>query len=59
VGGSESAGLGSPHRVIQRRACNFGLGRRKRYQSRPRLCRSDGEIMAFRDYCAQFYADQR
>ena len=30
---------------------------RKRYQSRPRLCRSDGEIMAFRRYCAQFYPD--
>lgn len=28
---------------------------RKRYHSRPRLCRSDGEIMAFRSYCAQFY----
>ena len=28
---------------------------RKRYQSRPRLCRSDGEIMPFRAYCAQFY----
>ena len=30
---------------------------RKRYQSRPRLCRSDGEIMPFRAYCAQFYPD--
>ena len=30
---------------------------RKRYLSRPRLCRSDGEIMAFRAYCAQFYPD--
>ncbi len=28
---------------------------RKRYTSRPRLCRSDGEIMPFRYYCAQFY----
>ena len=28
---------------------------RKRYRSRPRLCRSDGEIMPFRAYCAQFY----
>ena len=29
---------------------------RKRYQSLPRLCSSDGEIMLFRDYCTQFYA---
>ena len=28
---------------------------RKRYRSRPRLARSDGEIMPFRAYCAQFY----
>lgn len=28
---------------------------RKRYVPRPRLCRSDGEIMPFRAYCAQFY----
>ena len=28
---------------------------RKRYRSRPRLCRSDGEIMPFRAYCSQFY----
>ena len=28
---------------------------RKRYHPRPRLCRSDGEIMPFRAYCAQFY----
>ncbi len=28
---------------------------RKRYLNRPRLCRSDGEIMPFRAYCAQFY----
>ena len=27
----------------------------KAYRSRPRLCRSDGEIMPFRAYCAQFY----
>ena len=32
---------------------------RKRYQSRPRLCRSDGEIMTYRHYCAQFYPDPR
>ena len=29
----------------------------KRYEPRPRLCRSDGEIMPFRAYCAQFYPD--
>ena len=31
---------------------------RKRYARRPRLCRSDGEIMTFRSYCAQFYPQQ-
>ena len=30
---------------------------RKRYQSRPRLCGSDGEIGPFRRYCKQFYPD--
>ena len=30
---------------------------RKQYTSRPRLCRSDGEIMPFRYYCAQFYPE--
>ena len=30
---------------------------RKRYVSRPRLCRSDGKIMPYRAYCAQFYPD--
>ena len=30
---------------------------RKKYRSRPRLCASDGKIMPFRHYCAQFYAD--
>ncbi len=30
---------------------------RKRYQSLPRLCRSDGEITRFRRYCAQFYPE--
>lgn len=30
---------------------------RKQYRSRPLLCRSDGEIMQFRRYCAQFYPD--
>ena len=29
----------------------------KQYRSRPRLARSDGEIMAYRAYCAQFYPD--
>ena len=29
----------------------------KKYQNRPSLCRSDGEIMPFRVYCAQFYPD--
>ena len=33
------------------------IWRHKRYRSRPRLCRSDGEIMPFRAYCAQFYPD--
>ena len=28
---------------------------RKRYRARPRLCRSDGEIMTYREYCSQFY----
>ena len=32
---------------------------RKRYEPRPRLCRSDGEIMPFRAYCAQFYPAPR
>lgn len=27
----------------------------KQYRPRPRLCRSDGKIMPFRHYCAQFY----
>lgn len=31
---------------------------RKRYLSRPRLCRSDGEIMTYRAYCHQFYPSQ-
>ena len=30
---------------------------RKRYRSRPLLCRSDGEIIKFRRYCEQFYKD--
>ena len=28
---------------------------RKQYRARPRLCRSDGEIMKYRSYCSQFY----
>ena len=32
---------------------------RKRYRSRPRLCRSDGEIGTYRRYCRQFYPDPR
>ena len=31
----------------------------KQHESRPRLCRSDGEIGVYRRYCAQFYPDQR
>ena len=31
----------------------------KQYRSRPRLCRSDGEIMPFRYWCAQFYPDSQ
>ena len=30
---------------------------RKQYRSRPRLCRSDGEIGVYRRYCKQFYPD--
>ena len=33
------------------------IWRRKRYRSRPRLCRSDGEIGTFRRYCRQFYPE--
>ena len=33
------------------------IWRSKQYRSRPRLCRSDGEIMPYRYYCAQFYSD--
>ena len=32
---------------------------RKKYRPRPRLARSDGEIMAFRAYSAQFYPEPR
>ena len=40
------------HDVLQ----DVVIWRRKRYQTLPRLCGSDGEIMLFRAYCAQFYA---
>ena len=30
---------------------------RKRYRPRPRLSRSDGEVMAYRQYCKQFYPE--
>ena len=33
------------------------IWQRKQYRSLPRLCVSDGEIMDFRAYCAQFYPD--
>ncbi len=39
------------HDVLQ----DVVIWRRKKYRPRPRLCRSDGEIMPFRYYCAQFY----
>jgi len=41
------------HDVLQ----DVPIWSRKQYRSRPRLARSDGEIMAFRAYCAQFYPD--
>ena len=31
---------------------------RKHYVPRPRLVRTDGEIMKYREYCAQFYSDE-
>jgi nitrite reductase/ring-hydroxylating ferredoxin subunit len=34
---------------------DVGIWSNKRYRHRPRLCQSDGEIMQFRSYCAQFY----
>ena len=33
------------------------IWRHKRYLSRPQLCYSDGEILPYRAYCAQFYPD--
>ncbi len=32
------------------------IWQRKKFLPRPRLNRADGEILAFRDYCSQFYA---
>lgn len=34
------------------------IWKRKRYVNRPRLNRSDGEIVAYRRYCEQFYEDR-
>ncbi len=34
---------------------DVAIWRRKRYEPRPRLCRSDGEITTYRAYCEQFY----
>ena len=34
------------------------IWQKKRFRSRPRLCRSDGEIGTYRRYCRQFYPDQ-
>ena len=38
---------------------DVAIWQRKRYRSRPRLCRSDGEIGLFRRYCEQFYPPVR
>ena len=37
---------------------DVAIWRQKRYQSRPRLCRADGEIGMYRRYCEQFYPDR-
>ncbi len=42
------------HDVLQ----DVTIWSRKRYRARPRLCRSDGEIMKYRAYCEQFYPDE-
>ncbi len=42
------------HRDVQQ---DVVIWSRKQFRSRPLLCRSDGEIMPFRRYCAQFYPD--
>ena len=36
---------------------DIAIWSRKQYRARPRLCRSDGEIMLYRTYCDQFYPD--
>ena len=41
------------HDVMQ----DVAIWSRKQYLSGPRLNRSDGEITAYRNYCAQFYPD--
>lgn len=41
------------HDVLQ----DLVICEKKRFIPRPRLCRSDGEIMRYRRYCAQFYPD--
>ena len=38
---------------------DVGIWSRKRYRSRPSLCRSDGEIGMYRRYCKQFYPEPR
>ena len=43
------------HDVLQ----DVAIWSRKQYRARPRLCASDGKIMPFRHYCAQFYPDPR
>lgn len=37
---------------------NFVVWDSKAYRERPLLNRADGEIMKFRNYCAQFYPEQ-
>ncbi|MDE0131645.1 MAG: Rieske 2Fe-2S domain-containing protein [bacterium] len=41
------------HDVLQ----DLVIWEKKRFIPRPRLCRSDGEIMRYRRYCTQFYPD--
>ena len=43
--------------AAQMRVQDVIIWSRKQYRSRPRLCRSDGKIMSFRAYCAQFYTN--
>ena len=42
------------HRDVQQ---DVVIWSRKRFRSRPHLCLSDGEIMEYRAFCAQFYPD--